>query len=240
MKNTALIQEDLKTLKSLVKGYAANLGVSPEEHPFLHKAVDVLPDIVIDFVLQGKIKGLQQKTNEIIKALDRMSDSFDELVDGGNHAGKIIDALNAISFDTQTCVKTIEGYSKTVVGFSEQEVIERHQISDKELDAIEAFYKDVGDIQRDIDMNQVSYRQVELLVNAISTFREYLSSLKKRVDKIVAVHDNRKVLSSDQAVTLGSACAMISRVSDVLVGEMRSAVKVKIVVVPVEAELEKL
>lgn len=224
----------------MVKGGAASLGITPETHPFLQKAVDVIPDIVIDFVLQGKIKALQTKTNEIILAIDRMGDSFSWLIDCENRADKIIEGLSAVSFDTQTAVKTIEAYSKLVVGFSEQEVIERHVVNDREVSAIEAFYNGVTDISRDIDMTRVSYRQVETLVDAISTFREYLSSLKKLAAKVVSGHDKKRVLSSDLAVTLGSACAFISKVSDTLVGELRSAAKVKVVVVPVEVELEKL
>jgi len=235
-----LIEKDLSKLKSLIGKASLDLGVTPEEHPLLRKAVDIIPDVVIDFALQGKIRALQIKTNDIILSLDRMGGAFSDFINCENRGDIIIDALNAVSFNTQAVVKTIEAYSKMVVGFSEKEVIERHQVSSREGEIIEEFYDKAFGLIRDIDLTKINYRRVEMLVNSLSTFREYLRSLKKISAKIVSSHDKKKVLTPDLAVMLGSACATISKVSDVLVGEMQSAVKVKVIVVPVEVQLEKL
>jgi len=239
MNELASMQEDLKKLKSIMGAAATQMGADPKKNPFVQKVVDIVPDIVIDYILQGKINSLQAKTNEIIRSLDMAGSAFRAAGNAENKINPTIETFSDVAFDTQTVVKTIESYTKLIVGFSERTVIDRHQISEAEWIAIQEFYGNAMSIQQ-LNVNQANFRQAAALAQVSKMFKGYLGSLVKLVNRVVSVHDKKKILNADQAVALGSACAYISKVSDGLVGELRSAEKVRVTIVPVEVEFGNL
>lgn len=239
MNGLSAIQEDLKKLKSMMGAAATQLGADPKKNSFVQRVVDVVPDIVIDYVLQGKLNALQAKTNEIIRSLDMAGSAFRAAGGAENKINPTIEAFSDVAFDTQTVVKTIENYTKLIVGFSEQTVIDRHQVAEVEWIAIQEFYGNAMSLQQ-LNVNQANFRQAAELAQIAKMFKGYLSSLVRLVNRVVSVHDKKKILNADQAVALGSACAYISKMSDTLVGELRSAEKVRVTIVPVEVEFANL
>lgn len=238
MNELVSIQEDLKKLKSMMGAAATQMGADPK-NIFVQKAVDIVPNLVIDFLLQGKIAALQVKSNEIVKSLDMASSAFRGASNTENKITPIIEAFSEVAFDTQTVVKTVDNYSKLVVGFSEQTVIDRYQVSDSEWKVIQAFDGEAMTLQ-ELNANQTNFRQVASLAQFVKTFKVYLGGITKVMNRVVSIHDRKRVFTADQAIALGSACAYISKVADTLVGELRAAEKVRITIIPIEVEFEKL